>query len=50
MNGVLVSLVGIVSLTLVTIFGDVDAMLTVPAIAGLAGYTGGFAAGRRAPA
>ena len=46
MNGVLISLVGIVCLTIITVWADVDSSVTVPAIAGLAGYTGGFAAGR----
>jgi hypothetical protein len=42
LNGVLVSLAGIICLTAVTIFSDVNPEITVPAIAALAGYAGGY--------
>lgn len=38
-----VTLTGIVALTLLTIFADVDSQVTVPAIAGLAGVGAGAA-------
>ncbi len=47
MNGVLVSIIGIAALTLLTALGNADANITVPVIAGLAGYTGGYAAGTK---